>query len=312
MIMFNNRLFYIFRGPPIKLFSVTRIKPHHVRCALGEVTWIKSHHVRCALGDCVHVKMLAKIKEERKVHVKIFYSEDDESESFSLDQMKLTPGQSPPVRHRASETDHVIMTRPMSWVCVHTCLDTWPVSHTHSVSTSRGWGSLPHPGLSPLIIGDSNLLVSVARSEGDISIGDSNLPIPNLQGGGDNIATYVATYRSISLYIPHFNPAAMSEAGSELHVNRTSGIYSDSWRLITSTAGSPGDGPESTVAGIANCVLVLIIVGHCQLCVISLSDGEVLLTDPLFTPTAQLYHFCVLFIDTDTGRIIKTSVTPAL
>ena len=224
--------------------------------------------------------------------------------------MKLSSCSSSVVRNWTSETLEVILTRPMSRVCGDTCLDTGPVSNTCSVPTSRGWGSLPHPGLCPLLIGDSNLSVPVARAGGDSILGDSNLLIPTLQGEGA-IVIPIATYSSCCLYDPSLYSAATSRAEFEVDIKRISGLYSDCRRLITCAAGSPGHRLQSTPARIADySFLAYFIVGHCQLFVISLFDGEVLLTDPLFTPRTNLYPFCALFIDT--GRINKTSVTPAL
>ena len=83
MIMFINRLIYIFRGPPISLASITRIKPHHVRCAQG---------------NSVHYNMLAKILKKENEN----FSKQNFISKFQLLSDKIVLTSPPPVSGRSS------------------------------------------------------------------------------------------------------------------------------------------------------------------------------------------------------------------
>ena len=83
MIIFINRLIYIFRGPPISLASITRIKPHHVRCAQG---------------NSVHYNMLAKILKKENEN----FSKQNFISKFQLLSDKIVLTSPPPVSGRSS------------------------------------------------------------------------------------------------------------------------------------------------------------------------------------------------------------------
>ena len=107
MIIFINRLIYIFRGPPISLASITRIKPHHVRCAQG---------------NSVHYNMLAKTLKKENEN----FSKQNFISKFQLLSGKIVLTSPPPVSADTAAAPVVISAGPVSRVRAYTCSDTCP------------------------------------------------------------------------------------------------------------------------------------------------------------------------------------------
>ena len=107
MIMFINRLICIFRGPPISLASITRIKPHHVRCAQGK---------------SVHYNMLAKTLKKENEN----FSKQNFISKFQLLSDKIVLTSPPPVSADTAAAPVVISAGPVSRVRAYTCSDTCP------------------------------------------------------------------------------------------------------------------------------------------------------------------------------------------